>query len=61
MLDATLGTIAAIEDRIETPAIVVLGPAGKFREQLDWYTGALRDQVIPQKDKSDTVGRGKEN
>lgn len=45
-LDATLGTAATLGDLIQTPAIVVLGPAGKFRETLDWYVGDLRTNAL---------------
>lgn len=29
--------------QIPTPAIVVAGPVGQYREALEWYTGALRE------------------
>jgi uroporphyrin-III C-methyltransferase len=41
--EATLGTVAAIADRVSAPAIVVLGPVSRYRETLDWYVGSLRE------------------
>jgi uroporphyrin-III C-methyltransferase len=46
VLEATLATVADVEPRIETPAVVVLGPVGRFRRDFDWYTGVLRENLI---------------
>lgn len=43
--ETTLGEVENLIGRepIPTPAIVVAGPVGQYREALDWYKGALRD------------------
>lgn len=38
-----LGKVEYIEDMLAAPAIVVLGPVGLMREELDWYVGQLRE------------------
>ncbi len=45
VIETTLGeagTLAGRED-LPTPAIIVLGPVSRYREQLDWYVGARRE------------------
>lgn len=31
---------------VETPAIIVIGPVSRYRKSLDWYVGALRENII---------------
>lgn len=45
VIETTLGEaggLAQAQD-LPTPAVVVLGPVSKYREQLDWYVGARRE------------------
>ncbi|WP_206530117.1 uroporphyrinogen-III C-methyltransferase [Nordella sp. HKS 07] len=44
----TLGAVRAFLASAEpaTPAIVVLGPIAEWREVLDWYQGALRENPV---------------
>lgn len=42
---AEAGTLTGRKD-IPTPAIVVLGPVSRYREALDWYRGALRENFF---------------
>lgn len=46
--ETNLGDVSAYvsEQDVPTPAIVVLGPVGKFRETLDWYSAALRENTL---------------
>ena len=46
VVEATLGTVARIEDMLVTPAIVVLGPVSAHREDFDWWVGNLRDNGL---------------
>ncbi len=48
VITATLGQAAdlAARDDIPTPAIVVLGPVVDYRQTLDWYQDALRENRI---------------
>lgn len=45
VIETTLGDAGALSERedLPTPAIVVLGPVSRYREQLDWYVGAKRE------------------
>lgn len=45
-LDATLGTVGTILDRIAPPAVVVLGPVGRYRATLDWRLDALAEHAL---------------
>jgi uroporphyrin-III C-methyltransferase len=42
VIESTLAEVGRLED-LPTPAIVVLGPVSRYREMLDWYTPALRE------------------
>ncbi|MCD7058830.1 uroporphyrinogen-III C-methyltransferase [Pelagibacterium xiamenense] len=46
--ETTLGAAGALvaSREIPTPAVVVLGPVSRYREALDWYTGALRENAL---------------
>lgn len=47
VVETTLGGAGALaEEDIPTPAIVVLGPVSGYREALDWYRGALRENFF---------------
>jgi uroporphyrin-III C-methyltransferase len=46
VVEATLGTVARIEDRLVAPAVVVLGPVSALREDIDWYVGKLREHAL---------------
>jgi uroporphyrin-III C-methyltransferase len=46
VVETTLGRASEIAENIPTPAIIVLGPVSAFRTTLDWYTGALRDNLL---------------
>lgn len=47
VVETTLGGAGALVDQdIPTPAIVVLGPVSGYREALDWYRGALRENFF---------------
>ncbi len=48
VITATLGQAAdlAARDDIPTPAVVVLGPVVDYRQTLDWYQDALRENRI---------------
>ncbi len=46
VVEATLGTVASIEDMLLTPSIVVLGPVSALRKDFDWYIGQLREQAL---------------
>lgn len=41
-----LGKVEQVEHMLAAPAVVVLGPVGLMREQLDWYVGQLRENQI---------------
>ena len=41
-----LGKVEFIEHMLAAPAIVVLGPVGLMRQQLDWYVGQLRENGL---------------
>ncbi|WP_116653200.1 uroporphyrinogen-III C-methyltransferase [Pelagibacterium sediminicola] len=45
VIETTLGEAGGLvqAQELPTPAIVVLGPVSKYREQLDWYLGARRE------------------
>lgn len=43
VVQGTLGAVDAIADQLAAPAIVVLGPVGPLRENLDWYVAKLRE------------------
>lgn len=45
VVETTLAEAGALagRDDIPTPAIVVLGPVSRYREDFDWYRGALRE------------------
>jgi uroporphyrin-III C-methyltransferase len=48
VIETTLGeagTLSEAQD-LPTPAIIVLGPVSRYREQLDWYVGARRENAI---------------
>ncbi len=42
---AAAGTLAD-SGQVATPAIVVVGPVGQFRDVLDWYSADLRDNEL---------------
>jgi uroporphyrin-III C-methyltransferase len=46
VVEATLGTVARLEDRLVAPAVVVLGPVSALREDIDWYVGQLREHAL---------------
>ena len=46
VVEATLGTVSSVEDVVFAPAIVVLGPVGKLRDDLSWYVGRLRENFV---------------
>lgn len=48
VVETTLGEAATLAARVElpTPAIIVLGPVSRYREQLDWYVGARRENKL---------------
>jgi uroporphyrin-III C-methyltransferase len=46
VIEATLGTVASIEDVLVAPAVVVLGPVSRLREDFDWYVGRLRTYAL---------------
>jgi len=46
VVDGVLGDVAALEARIEPPAIVVVGAVSGLRRDLDWYVGALRENGL---------------
>lgn len=45
VLETTLGEAGALVEvgHLPTPAIIVLGPVSQYRQQLDWYVGARRE------------------
>jgi uroporphyrin-III C-methyltransferase len=45
VIESTLNQAAALTN-LETPALVVLGPVGRYREVLDWYTPELRSNAL---------------
>lgn len=45
VVESTLRQAAALTG-LETPALVVLGPVGRYREVLDWYTPELRSNAL---------------
>jgi uroporphyrin-III C-methyltransferase len=45
-VDATLGSVEGIVDKVAPPAIVVVGPVGRFRQDLSWRVGALADNIL---------------
>lgn len=46
VLEATLGSLDRLPADLPTPAIVVLGPVSRYRNILDWYAGAARENLI---------------
>ncbi|MEI2612939.1 MAG: uroporphyrinogen-III C-methyltransferase [Candidatus Promineifilaceae bacterium] len=46
VVEATLGTVADVEERLVTPAIVVLGPVSAQRAEFDWWVGNLRENGL---------------
>jgi uroporphyrin-III C-methyltransferase len=46
VLEATLETLDTLPEDLPTPAIVVLGPISRYRDILDWYVGAARDNAL---------------
>jgi uroporphyrin-III C-methyltransferase len=46
VIEATLGTVERIEDRLLAPSVVVLGPVSALREDIDWYVGKLREHAL---------------
>lgn len=48
VVETTLGEAATLAARMElpTPAIIVLGPVSRYREQLDWYVGSRRENPL---------------
>jgi uroporphyrin-III C-methyltransferase len=46
VVDATLGTVASVQDVLVTPSIVVLGPVSAHREDFDWWVGRLRENGL---------------
>lgn len=48
VLETTLGEAGALAGsrEIATPAVLVLGPVNAFRQSLDWYVDALRENAI---------------
>lgn len=45
VVETTLGGVAALGE-LPTPAIIVLGPVGRYRAVLDWYVDPLRDNPL---------------
>jgi uroporphyrin-III C-methyltransferase len=45
VIETTLGAVGGLGE-VPTPAIVVLGPVGGYRQALDWYIGELRRHVF---------------
>lgn len=45
VIESTLAEAGRLVD-VPTPAIVVLGPVGAYRESLDWYVGEARRHVL---------------
>ena len=45
VIETTLAEVGALTD-VPTPAIVVLGPVGSYRQSLDWYVGEVRNHVF---------------
>ena len=43
--EATLGTVASLADTVFAPAIVVVGPVVRLRDQLGWFVGRLREST----------------
>jgi len=46
VVTGTLGAVADIADALAAPAIVVLGPVGPLRADLDWYVETLRENAF---------------
>ncbi len=48
VVESTLGDAEtlAVRGDIPTPALFVLGPVSRYRDTLDWYTGALRENAF---------------
>lgn len=46
VVEGSLGDVAALEQRVEPPAIVVVGSVSALRPDLDWYVGALRENGL---------------
>lgn len=46
VVEATLGSVAAIEAMLITPAIVVLGAVSALRDDFDWWVGNLRENGL---------------
>ena len=45
VIETTLAEAGALTN-VPTPAIVVLGPVGSYRQSLDWYVGEARNHVF---------------
>jgi uroporphyrin-III C-methyltransferase len=45
-VDGTLGGVDRIIDMILPPAVIVLGPVGRYRFDLSWRHGALADNPL---------------
>ncbi|WP_196259373.1 uroporphyrinogen-III C-methyltransferase [Pelagibacterium limicola] len=47
VVETRLGEVGALstQQELPTPAIVVLGPVTRYREQLDWYIGERRENA----------------
>lgn len=45
VIESMLGEVDTLGE-LPTPAIIVLGPVGPIRRQLDWYVGALRENAL---------------
>jgi uroporphyrin-III C-methyltransferase len=46
VVDGRLDDVTSLADKITPPAIVVVGSVTQFRDKLDWYVGALRENAI---------------
>jgi uroporphyrin-III C-methyltransferase len=46
VVQSRLGNVAEIEHLLAAPAVVVLGPVGEFRVDLDWYVDELRENSL---------------
>lgn len=46
VVHGTLGKVADIAHLLAAPAIVVLGPVGPLRTDLDWYVAKLRENAL---------------
>lgn len=53
VLESTLGAVANAAQRMETPAVVVIGPVVRFRAGLDWLGALCSGRVLD----ADPLGR----